>query len=342
MESTSQSSTDTTTTMSQTTETTVQTQQPTQTPATQQQEVEVKVLSEINAKDVNDTKEVKATPQSFNLTLEAIPFNSKYPIISSSLGQLIRGAQEMMTRIAQNQETNDYQRSLYPEARSICQGVVEQGKLLLQATTQKEANVVTFNIVGYNGRVKKIRGHYPFVARLRPSTSHQFANFGDLVKVMKQRCEYIVERSIPQRYLDDKEEGEAFTKLRASVSTFLSYLKNTVDNRWSDAVSKARNAGGQVVQQNLERRQQAPVQVQQQVATSVPVVQLPQVSCQQVESKVDQDGFQQQRGQNRHRGVFRGGRGHGGRGRGRGGQARGRGRGTAQQSGTYRARSDNL
>jgi hypothetical protein len=162
----------------------------------------------------------------------------------------------MQSRISSESETDAYKQALYPVLRTLSQEVLTRFNGLLTATSEKERDVRKFNLFGFNGRVKKVRGRYPFVPRLRPTTTYKYANFGDLLKVLKQRCEYISTREVPQRYVDDVEQGAAFTKLRSEVTEFLNYLKNTVDARWSEAVTQARTAGGQQVQQNLERRAQ--------------------------------------------------------------------------------------
>lgn len=202
------------------------------------------------------TQQETKTPAGFNLSLQDVQYDEKYTLNSGSLGQLMRSFVEMQSRISSEGETDAYKKALYPPLRALSQEVLTKSNSLLLASSEKEREVRRFNLFGFNGRVKKIQGRYPFVPRLRPTTTYKYANFGDLLKVVKQRCEFISTREVPQRYVDDVEEGAAFTKLRNEVTDFLNYLKNTVDTKWSDAVTQARNAGGQQVQQNLERRSQ--------------------------------------------------------------------------------------
>jgi hypothetical protein len=205
--------------------------------------------------DTTNTNTVETQqPINYNLNLENVPYNTNHSLIAGSLGQLMKSIQDLSSRISSDKETDDYKKALYPKLRNISTGLLDQFFPLLKANNSKEEGVRKFNIIGYNGMVKKVRGRFPFVARLRPNTTYKYANFGDLMKVVKQRCEYLTTREVPQRYIDDHEEGQAFTKLRGEVATFLNYLNNTVDKQWSDAVTSARTAGGQLVQQNLERR----------------------------------------------------------------------------------------
>jgi hypothetical protein len=191
-----------------------------------------------------------------------VAYNEKFTINSGSLGQLVRSLHEMQVRINEESETDTYKKALYPVLRTLSGDVLTHFTTILQATSEKEQLVKRFNLFGLNGMVKKTRGRFPFVPRLRPTTTYKYANFGDLLKVLKQRCEYITTREVPQRYIDDVEQGVAFTKLRNEVTEFLSFLKTSVDTRWSDAVNQARTAGGQQVQQNLERRSQSHTQRQ--------------------------------------------------------------------------------
>jgi hypothetical protein len=153
----------------------------------------------------------------------------------------------------------------------------------------------------YDGMVKRDRyGRFPFVQKFRPTTSYDYANFGDYLKVLKQRCEYITTRHVPQRYVNNLEEGAAFNKLKTEVTTFMGFLTGTVEPKWTDVVKDARVAGGATVQQNVQTRNE-----------KVTDNEIPQV----VPDLLDQQN-QRQYGSFPNRGRFGGFRG---RGRGRGG-----------------------
>jgi hypothetical protein len=189
------------------------------------------------------------------LTLEFVPYNHKFAIIAGSFAQVLRGLQEMASRSSSDKETDDYKKSLYPKLRDIANQVVTKGCELFKTTSDKDKQVRVINLFGYNGMVKRDRNfRYPYVEKLRPSTSYEYANFGDYMKVLKQRCEFITTRSVPQRYVTDAEEGAAFQKLRTEVNTYLEWLKTGVDQLWSDAVKEARVAGGSQVKENLDKR----------------------------------------------------------------------------------------
>lgn len=187
-------------------------------------------------------------PQSYNLSLTDLPYDEKYRLNQASASQLVRGLQEMGGRLGEAQ--NDYQRELYPALKKIVTQVVEQYNNMLQGTNEVEREIRRFNLHGYNGRVKRAistRG-------VKFNLVYKYANFGDYLKTVTQRLTYLVERPLPQRYVTNTTEGTAYEQLKVKIQEFLKFLKDEVEQSWNTAVTQARTAGGNSVQENLRRR----------------------------------------------------------------------------------------
>ncbi len=186
--------------------------------------------------------------QSYNLTLAELPYDEKYKLNQASASQLVRGLSEMGTRLGE--PTNDYQKELYPALKTLVTTMVTKYTDMLQATSEVEREVRRFNLHGYNGRVKK-----PVATRgVKFNVVYKFANFGDYLKSLTQRLTYLVERPVPQRYVNNASEGTAYEQLKGKLQDYLKFMKEEVEQQWNTAVTSARTAGGDSVQENLRKR----------------------------------------------------------------------------------------
>ena len=193
----------------------------------------------------NTTVTEQVSVPNFDLDLNTVPYNDKHSIIAGSAAQITRGLISMCARISVDKETDSYKKALYPELRKLAESVIKEFMPLLHASSEKEQQVIKFNLFGYNGMVKRDRyGYFPFVNKLRPRTTYEYANFGDYMKVLKQRCEYIINCDIPKRYIEDNEQGAAFSKFRQGVTTFLNFITNSIEQKWTDTVKNARDTAG--------------------------------------------------------------------------------------------------
>jgi hypothetical protein len=186
--------------------------------------------------------------QSYNLTLAELPYDEKYKLNQASASQLVKGLSEMGTRLGE--PTNEYQKELYPALKTLVTTMVTKYTDMLQATTEVEREVRRFNLHGYNGRVKK-----PVATRgVKFNVVYKFANFGDYLKSLTQRLTYLVERPVPQRYVNNASEGTAYEQLKGKLQDYLKFMKEEVEQQWNTAVTSARTAGGDSVQENLRKR----------------------------------------------------------------------------------------
>ncbi len=167
-----------------------------------------------------------------------LPYDEKFKLNQASCTQLIRGMYEMGQRLEEPQ--NDYQRELYPVLKSVVDKVFQHYESLIASTNDTEANIRKYNLDGYNGRVKK-----PIATRgVKYNLVYKYANFGDYLKTINQRMNYLVTRPLPQRYINNVSEGVAYADLKTKLQEFLKFMKEEIEVTWNTAVSAARVAGG--------------------------------------------------------------------------------------------------
>lgn len=190
----------------------------------------------------------QTTSVSYNLSLNDVSYDEKYRINQGSTSQLLRGMQEMVSRLTE--PTNDYQKELYPALKSIVANFVEKYNTLLQCSSEIEREVKRYNLHGYNGKLKNPVS----TSGVKYNIVYKFSNFGDYLKTVIQRIKYLIERNLPQRYITNPSEGTAYASLKTQLQEFVKYLSEEVEQSWNTAVSSARTAGGNSVQENLRKR----------------------------------------------------------------------------------------
>ena len=187
---------------------------------------------------------------------DEVPYDDKYKIMLGSVGQLMRGIHIAQERISHDHELDGYKKSLYPELRSLCSNMLDKFRGLLNASNEKEYHIIKYNIFGYDGMIKKdgFSAGVPYVAGVNPKTKYGFANFGLLLKVIKQRLVYISTKELPYRYCSDLEATQIYNKLKTQCSDLLEYLGEDIEEKWKEYVSVARKNGGEEVENNLRKR----------------------------------------------------------------------------------------
>ena len=199
---------------------------------------------------MSETKQMEQANEqtNFNLSLSDVPYDEKYRLNQAAASQLVRGLQEMVNRLTEPQ--NDYQKELYTSLKNVVTKLVCKYSTVLEATTEVEKEVRRFNLHGYNGRVKK-----PIATKgVKYNLVYKYANFGDYLKTLTQRLTYLVDRPVPQRYVTNTTEGTAHTNMKNMLVEYLKFLKDDVETEWNTAVTSARTAGGNSVQENLRKR----------------------------------------------------------------------------------------
>ncbi len=232
-------------------------------------------MSQENQTSANNMESSQSnTPQV--LSLDGISYDIKYRLSQGSVSQIVRGLSEMVTRLGDGE--NAYQQTLYPVLREQSKNIVSRFNTLLQTSSAADYDVRKFNLHGYDGRIKGT----VITRGVRFNTIYQYANFGDYLKTITQRLTYILERQVPQRYSTDEALANAFTQLRSEVQDFVKYIHDEVEPRWNTAVTEARTAGGDSVQENLRKREQQRQEAQERRVTRT------QVLTQQGEQQAEQ------------------------------------------------------
>lgn len=181
------------------------------------------------------------------LSLETVNYNDNYKMLYGSLTQLVRGFSEMRNRL-ENQEQDAYKQVLYPVMKDLVDEVVTEYSKLLVSNNNIENEVKSFQLNGYNGAVCKTSFKAPFVKNVNPNLVYKYANFGDYLKVMKQRCNYFKKTSVPVKYINNTEYTKVFNNLCASLDHFSNTLDN-VESRFFACVALARDIAGVTVKE---------------------------------------------------------------------------------------------
>lgn len=243
-----------------------------------------------------ETKEMKqqleqTTPVSYNLC--DIPFDENYKLNRGSISQLIRGVQYMESKLTE--PNNDYQKELYPALKSIVDKIIKKYDVLLQYTSDIEKEIKRYNLHGYNGKLKNPVS----TSGVKYNLVYKFSNFGDYLKTITQRMKYLIERNLPQRYITNPSEGTAYASLKIELQDFVKFLSEDIDQLWNTAVSVARTAGGNSVQENLRKRtENREIKIQKSVKKTT-------VYKQDSEQQSTNRGRSSQRGIGRGRGGFK-------------------------------------
>lgn len=260
-----------------------------------------------------ETSQTTTQNQQQTLTLESVPYNDNYRIKYGSVGQLMRGLQEMQNRISLEKESDEYKKTLYPKLRELSQSLVERFKLLLSCSNETENNVKRFNLLGYNGQIRADKyNKYPFIAGVNPNAKYAFSNFGYYLRTIKQRLDFISNRDVPLRYSTDENAVNVFNGMKLECNNLLKYLNEVVEPEWNKVVEEARMKGGDSVTQNLQLRAESR-----------------EKRLAEKEKRFDRSKYRRNRRPNFRRGsgTFRGRNTRGTRGTfGRGGRGRGRSR----------------
>lgn len=195
-------------------------------------------------------------------TLDDIPYDDKYKIMFGSLGQLMKGIHVVQDRVSCDHELDGYKKSLYPVLRSLCCDLLDKFKESLHVNSEKEYYIIKYNIFGYDGMIKK-EGYsgVPYVAGVNPKTKYGYANFGLLLKVIKQRLVYIATKDTPYRYCNDEDAIEIYNKLKKQCTDLLVHINENIEEKWKNYVDVARKNGGDEVEKNLKKRTEKKEQI---------------------------------------------------------------------------------
>ncbi len=183
----------------------------------------------------------QTTPVSFtDVSLDTLRghFNDTYKVSKGSASQIVLGFRSMSERL--QEPTNEYQQVLYPRLKQLCTDLYTKYSetFLTSFVNDTERQVFGANLNG-NRNTGSLYRSIP--SGVNKNLSYNYAQFGQLVRVLTSRLRFIVQRDANnvQRYKNSTEEFEAYQKLQTSVKDFMTYVE-TLSNEWNKLVTETR------------------------------------------------------------------------------------------------------
>jgi hypothetical protein len=172
-----------------------------------------------------------------NIELNQLLFNESYRLSRGSASQLVLGFKHMLTKLGEG--TNDYQRTLYPQLRVITQEIIDS----YERTFLTQTNPVYKQVFGANLNGTRNDGslYRSINSNVNRSLTYGYVQFGQLVKVLTNRLNFISQRDpqLIERYKSSKDEMDAYLQLQLYSNTFLQFLDQQ-NKKWTDFVTLAR------------------------------------------------------------------------------------------------------
>lgn len=210
-----------------------------------------------------------------NINYENLDFSGDYKVCLGTAGQLILAINELATQLdtkladAAN-EFNGYQKSLYPRLRDLAQQITDRyyETFISDVCDNVQLQVFGANLNGiYNNGTLR---HIIATSRIPRGLCYKYAQFGQLLKVLTQRLEYIATRETDgvERYRTDPVQREHFVTLQKACKEFVEYLNgvpngeggvdisNSVTEQWNIAVEQAREIGGITIETQRANRKE--------------------------------------------------------------------------------------
>ena len=180
-------------------------------------------------------------PVSFeNVSLEFLKssFNDTYKVSKGSASQLVLGFEAMRNRL--QEPTNEYQQTLYPKLKELCDRVYAKYSETFLTTFENDVERQVFgaNLNGNRNNGSLYRSSPSGVNR---NLTYNYAQFGQLMRVLTNRLRFVVQRdpTSVQRYSENASELSAYQKLQSTTNTFMTFLTD-LSNEWNQLVSDTR------------------------------------------------------------------------------------------------------
>jgi hypothetical protein len=194
-----------------------------------------------NAPTNVETSTKQQVPVSFeDVSLQTLKssFNDTFKISKGSASQVVLGFQSMTERL--QEPSNEYQQVLYPRLKQLCSELYAKytETFLTSFTSDTERQVFGANLNGNHNNGSLYRA---IPSGVNKNLSYNYAQFGQLVRVLTSRLRFIVQRdpnNVP-RYKNNQEEFAAYEQLRQRVTTFLEYV-TTLSADWNTLVTDTR------------------------------------------------------------------------------------------------------
>jgi hypothetical protein len=185
------------------------------------------------------TEQNRFTSVSFdNISLSKLLFSETYRLSRGSASQLILGFKYMLSKLGEG--TNDYQKTIYPHLRIITQEIIDLfEKIFLTQTNPIYKQVFGANLNGSRNDGSLYRSINSSVNR---SLTYNYAQFGQLLKVLTNRLQYISQRDpqLIERYKNSSNEMGAYLELQKCATTFLEILDEQ-NEKWTACIHTSRS-----------------------------------------------------------------------------------------------------
>jgi hypothetical protein len=207
--------------------------------------------------DQTQTQQV-ATPVSFDdVSLEHLSFNETFRVTRGAASQVVLGLRHMLEKL--KTPTNEYQKDIYPQLSTLTQELCNKYVSTFLTTTDAVQRQVTgANLNGHRNDGSLYRSVNSGVNR---SLTYGYAQFGQLVKVLTNRLQFVVNRDpqTVQRYKDNATECAAYVTLQTQCTDFLKFV-SSVNDRWTAVVDTSRKTHN--IQKQQPVRRQRPTKTQ--------------------------------------------------------------------------------
>lgn len=187
------------------------------------------------------TNEHSLTSVSFedvSLTTLKKSFNDTYKVSKGSASQTVLGFMSMSERLTE--PTNEYQQTLYPKLKELCQTLYTtyENTFLTDFDCDTQKQVFGANLNGNRNNGSLYRS---IPSGVNKTLSYNYAQFGQLVRVLTSRLRFIVQRdpNNVQRYKTSQDEFSAYQKLQTKTKEFLEQLEK-LSHEWNTLVSETR------------------------------------------------------------------------------------------------------
>ena len=203
-----------------------------------------------------------------NINYDALNFSDEYSVCLGATGQLVRALKHLYEQLQDTKKaTNKYQETLYPGLVVLAKEIVSEYTLTFTNDVVDDLQKQVFGANLNGARNTGTLRHPVSTKGVKRGLRYKFAEFGQLLRVLTQRLEYIATRDVDgtDRYKTDLDQRTHFLDLQSRAKSFLEYLngsstdesQSSVASRWAAVVSAAR-AAGEVNTAPKETKQQKP------------------------------------------------------------------------------------
>lgn len=166
-------------------------------------------------------------------TFETIPFQSSWQLSKGSLGQIMKAFEYTSDKC--DRPSNSYEEAMFRQLKVVIGKILEEFKKFLTFDSDRQRDVVWYTLCGYNGRISG----QVILDGTRANVRYDKVNFGPLLKGAMQRCQFILQRDVPEMYTKNLIMNTEFNNLREKLDPFHDLLKS-LEKEWIAIVVNAR------------------------------------------------------------------------------------------------------